>query len=125
MPSSSAIVLGNIVAKMNKGMCVCWGNGGFSENDMRGGGDDFLVSLGILLFGVRPLRFSVVVDGLVLVGCEVVAVRLADRGVVDSSFGGCLELCDVKEWTSVGVFNMMDVTGGFFRGLPGLLTCLG
>ena len=36
-------------------------------------------------------------DGLVLVGCDVVAVALVDFGVMHSSFGGCLELCRVKE----------------------------
>lgn len=41
---------------------------------MSGGGDDFLVTLGILLFGVVPLRFSVAVNDLILVGCEVVAM---------------------------------------------------
>lgn len=41
---------------------------------MRRGGDDFLGSLGIWLFGVGPLHFSVRVDGSVLIGCEVVAV---------------------------------------------------
>ena len=45
---------------------------------MRGGGDDFLDSLGICCFGVGPLRFIVAVDGLVLVGCEVIAVALVD-----------------------------------------------
>ena len=53
---------------------------------MRGGGDKFLVSLGVMLFRVGPLRFSIVVYGLVLVGCEVVAVGLVDFGAVDSSF---------------------------------------
>ena len=41
---------------------------------MRGSGDDFLDSLGTWLFGVGPLRFSAAVDGLVLIGCEFVAV---------------------------------------------------
>lgn len=53
-------------------------------------------------------------DAFVLVGCEVVAVALVDFGVMDSSFRGCLELCDVKEWTSARVVNMVDVTVGFF-----------
>ena len=95
------------------------GVGGLSESDMRGGGDDFLGSLGILLFGVEPLRFSVAVDDLVLVGCEIVAVGLVDFGVMDSSFGRCLELCGVKEWTSGRVVNLVDVTGGFFEGCQG------
>ena len=55
---------------------------------MRGGGDKFLVSLGVMLFRVGPLRFSIVVYGLVLVGCEVVAVGLVDFGAMDSSFAG-------------------------------------
>ena len=45
IPSSSAIVLGNMVGRMNEGMCVfwdgCWGVGRLSESDMRGGGNDF------------------------------------------------------------------------------------
>ena len=45
---------------------------------MRGGGDDFLDSLGIWLFGVELLRFTVAVDGLVLIGCQVVAVAFVD-----------------------------------------------
>ena len=49
---------------------------------MSSGGDDFLVSLGILQFGVGPLRFTVAVDGVVVVGCEVVGVRLVDFGVM-------------------------------------------
>ena len=49
---------------------------------MSSGGDDFLVSLGILQFGVEPLRFTVAVDGVVVVGCEVVGVRLVDFGVM-------------------------------------------
>ena len=44
MCSSSATVLGNMLGKVNEGMCVCE----LSENDTRGGGDDFLVSLRIL-----------------------------------------------------------------------------
>ena len=55
---------------------------------MRGGGDDFVVSLQILFFGMRPFHFSKAVDGLVLVGCELVAVQLVDFGVLDFSFGG-------------------------------------
>ena len=35
---------------------------------MRGGRDDFLVNLRILLFGGRPLHFSVALDDMVLVG---------------------------------------------------------
>ena len=45
---------------------------------MRGVEDDFLDSLGIWLFGVGPLCSSVAVDGLVLIGCEVVAAALVD-----------------------------------------------
>ena len=37
-------------------------------------GDGFLDSLGIWLFGAGPFYFSVGVDGLVLIGCEVVTV---------------------------------------------------
>ena len=57
-------------------------------------------------------------DRMVFVGCEVVGIRLVDLGVMvlelDSSFWGCfcLELDGLEEWTS-GVFNMVDVTGGF------------
>ena len=43
------------MGKVNEGMHVCesgsWSVGGVRENDMRGGGDDFLVSLRILWFG--------------------------------------------------------------------------
>ena len=67
-------------------MCVCWdgcwGAGWVHESNMSGGGDDFLVSLGILRFGVGLLRFTVAVDGVVVVGCEVVGVRLVDFGVM-------------------------------------------
>lgn len=49
-----------------------------------------------MLFGVEPLCFSS--SGcFFLVGYEVVAVALVDFGVKDSSFRGCLELCDVEE----------------------------
>ena len=95
------------------------GVGGLNESDIRGGGDDFLGSLGISLFGVGPLRFSVAVDGLVLVGCEIVAVGLVDLGVMDSSFGGSLEPCGVKEWASGRVVNVVDVIGRFFGGCQG------
>ena len=61
---------------------------GLSERDMRGSGDDFLVRLGVMLFGTGPLCFSVAVDGLVLVGCKVVAVGLVEVEFMDSSFGG-------------------------------------
>lgn len=73
------------------------GLGGVSESGMRGSEDDFLVSLGILLFEVGLSRFNVAVDGLVLLGCEIVAVGLLDFGVMDSFFGECLELFGVKE----------------------------
>ena len=45
---------------------------------MRGVADYFLNSLGTWLFGVESLCSSVAVDGLVLIGCEVVAVALVD-----------------------------------------------
>ena len=52
MPSSSTMVLRNIVGKVSEVMFVCWcafsGVGEVSESDMRGNGNDFLVSLGIL-----------------------------------------------------------------------------
>ena len=57
-------------------------------------------------------------DRMVFVGCEVVGIRLVDLGVMvlelDSSFWSCfcLELDGLEEWTS-GVFNMVDITGGF------------
>ena len=57
----------------------------------------------------EPLRFSVAVDGIVVVVCEIVRVELVDFAVMvlklDSSFRGCfcLELGGVKEWTSGGV----------------------
>ena len=79
---------------------------------MRSGGDNFLVSLGIMLFGVGP--FSEAVNYLFLVGCEVVVDELVDFGVLDSSFWGCLKLCAVKEWASGRVVNMVDVASGFF-----------
>ena len=52
MPSSSVIVLRNMVRKMNGGKCVCWlkrllGVSGVNERDMRGSGDDFVVSFGL------------------------------------------------------------------------------
>ena len=43
-PSSSTIVYENMTGKVNEGngVCLggCWGVGGVSESDMRGGGDD-------------------------------------------------------------------------------------
>ena len=90
--SSSAIVLRNMVEKVDEYICNYWGGcggvGGLYVSDMRGDGDDFLGSLGTLLFGVGLLHFTVAIDGLVLVGCEVVAVGLVDFGVMHSSFGG-------------------------------------
>ena len=63
-----------------------------SESDIRGGGDDSLPSLGISKFGEGPLRFSVAVDGVVAVGCEVMCVGLVQFGVMvlelDYSFEG-------------------------------------
>ena len=65
------------------------------------------------------LRFSVAVDGMVVLGCEIVGVGLMDFEIMvlklDSYFGDCfyLELGDVREWTSGGVASMVDVTGGF------------
>ena len=58
-------------------------------------------------------------DGVVVVGCEVVSVGLVDLGIMvlelNFSFGRCFcsELGKVKEWTSSGVFCMVDVTGAF------------
>ena len=37
---------------------------------------------------MRPFHFSKAVDGLILVGCELVVVQLVDFGVLDFSFGG-------------------------------------
>ena len=55
MPCSSTTVPGDMVGKVNESMCFCrgghWSIGGVSESDVRGGGDDFLVSLRILWFG--------------------------------------------------------------------------
>ena len=59
---------------------VVGGVGGVSKSDMRDGGDDFLVWRFCELEG--PLRFSVSVDGVVVVGCEVVGVGLADFEVM-------------------------------------------
>ena len=88
IPGISTIVLLNVGGKVNVGMWVYWGGclgvGGVSESDMRGSEDDFLVSLGIFLFELGPLHFNVAVDGLVLLGCEVVAVGLLDFGVMNS-----------------------------------------
>ena len=42
------------------------------------GGDDIMDSLVIWLFSVGLLRFSVTLNGFVLMGCEVVAVALVD-----------------------------------------------
>lgn len=55
-------------------------------------------------------------DGLVLVSYEIVTVGLMNFGVMDSSFGGCFELFNAKEWTSGGVVNMVNVTGGALFG---------
>ena len=80
--SSSTIVLREMVVEVDEGTCVCWGGywgvGGVSESDVIGGGDDFMDSLGIWLFGVGPLHLSVAVDSLVQMGCEVMAVALVD-----------------------------------------------
>ena len=54
-------------------------------------------------WGLRLGGFSVVMDDLVLVSCEVVTVGLVYFGVMDSFFGGCLELFNAKEWTSGGM----------------------
>ena len=55
MPSSFGVVPGNMLGTVNEGICVCWndcwGVGGARESDMRGGENNFLVSLGILWFG--------------------------------------------------------------------------
>ena len=64
------------------------------------------------------LRFSMTVDGVVVVGCEVVSIGLVDLGVtvlgLDSSFSGCFYLeLGVEEWTCGRVVSMVDVTGGF------------
>ena len=64
------------------------------------------------------LRFSMTVDGVVVVGCEVVSIGLVDLGVtvlgLDSSFSSCFYLeLGVEEWTFGRVVSMVDVTGGF------------
>ena len=64
------------------------------------------------------LRFSLTVDGVFVVGCEIVGIGLVDLGVtvlgLNSSFSGCFYLeLGVEEWTSGGVVSMVDVTGGF------------
>ena len=69
-----------------------------------------------------PSRFSVAVNGIVAVCCEVVCVGLADFGVMvlelDSSFWGCfcLDVGGVKEWASGEMVSMVDVTNGFLWG---------
>ena len=70
---------------------------------MKGSADDFLISLGILWFGERILRFCVVVNGVFVVGREVVCVRMVKFGVMvlelDFSFWVyfCLEHGGMKE----------------------------
>ena len=49
MPSSVATTIENLMRKVNESMCLSAGE--LSETDMRGGIDDFLVSLRILCFG--------------------------------------------------------------------------
>ena len=68
---------------------------------MRGGSDDFLDSLGMWLFGVGPLRFSVAVNGLILIGCAVVAVALVNvtSKISSVTFAKVVE----REKTRVGV----------------------
>ena len=67
----------------------------------------------------EPLHFSVTMDGVVVVGCEVVDVGSMDLGVMvselDSSCGRCfcLELGGVEEWNSGGVVSMVDGTSDF------------
>ena len=52
-------------------------------------------------------------DRMVFMGCEVVVIRLVDLGVMVLELCCfCLELDGLEEWTS-GVFNMVDITGGF------------
>ena len=64
---------------------------------MKGSGVGFMNSLGTWLFEVGSLRSSVAVDGLVRMGCEVVAVALVDLtlklfsvifGIVDVYYDG-------------------------------------
>ena len=47
MPSSSTTVLGNMMGKVNEGMCVCQ-EGHWNISEVGDGGDNFLVSLKIL-----------------------------------------------------------------------------
>ena len=63
---------------------------------MRGGGDDFMDSLGIWLFEVGSSRFSVAVDGLVPMGCQVMAVALVDLTSIISSV---IIVQEVGEWS--------------------------
>ena len=85
---------------------------------MRGSGDDLSCYFEDFAICRGPFSSSVIVDGMVVVGCEVVGVGLVDLEVlvleINSSFRGyyCLELGGVEEWTSSEV-NMVDVTGGF------------
>ena len=55
IPSRSAVILGNMVGRVNEGMCVCWagcwGGGGVSESDMKGGGDD-LTDISLFVTGL-------------------------------------------------------------------------
>ena len=55
IPSRSAVVLGKMVGRVNEGMCVCWagcwGGGGVSETDIRGGGDD-LTDISLFVSGL-------------------------------------------------------------------------
>ena len=113
MPSSSAIALEYMARKVNESRCVCWGGcwsvGGVSESDVRGGSDDFLGSLGMWLFGVGPLRFSVAVNGLILIGCAVVAVALVNvtSKISSVTFAKVAE----REKTRVGVVICWFVSG--------------
>ena len=63
---------------------------------MRGGGDDFMDSLGIWLFGVGSSRFSVAVDGLVPMGCQVMAVALV---YLTSIISSVIIVQEVGEWS--------------------------
>ena len=122
MSSISAIVLGNMVAKVNEGICVCWrcrwGVIRVSETYIKGGDIIFWLIWGfcdldrIFTFQCGSEWYSC--GGLWGCGCWVEVMVLE----LDSAFGGyfCLELSGVKEWTSGGLVSMVDVTGGFLEG---------
>lgn len=90
--------------------------GGESKSDMRGDGDNFLVSLGILLLGGGVLRLSVVLGGVVVFGCRVVSVKLVDFDVMVlelDSYCFYLDLGGVMKWTSGKIVGNLDINVGF------------